>query len=525
MKDCCDGHLSCKAEISSRADFLPTRLIDIGKDSSAELRLCRGTDISPNSVYFTLSHCWGVLPPKLILLHSNLQSLFESIDACLLPNTFQDAFSVVRKLGGRYIWIDSLCIIQDSKDDWLIESAHMCDIYSGSNCNICATDAKEGSEGMFRSRMPLHIQQGWCNLNGVNSNTVYCVSGGSFWDEEVKKGDLYLRAWAYQERFLSKRNLHFGHSQLYWECREQHASEGFPKGIPKRFDQSNLKGKLLKALNGARDASSNEFLPSRNTWMDIVQAYTNGDLTYKTDRLVAVGGLAAALSHHIGGKYLAGHWEKHLPSELGWTRKGRLKPVSFCISPTGIQNFIAPSWSWASLNTSINPFAHEVDHRNHEDLCQILESHVDLESNNQFGQVCGGRLKLKADLARAEYADNHLSILTSGDGCLSLPYASACISWDYLDMTELKLIDYLYLLPICRYTSMYELTVFHVLVLYLTGREDWEFRRCGVLDTMFDTSDNETLELGCKAFRKFSEGDKSSANALDDGGKFIITIV
>ncbi|TGO54289.1 hypothetical protein BOTNAR_0272g00150 [Botryotinia narcissicola] len=150
-----------------------------------------------------------------------------------LSNTFRDALWVVRRLGGRYIWIDSLFIVQDSETDWLVESA----------------TARNGSERMFSDREPLQVQQGWFQTASDEDNR--CVVDELAWEKEVEDGILSSRAWVCQERLLSRRNLHFGSRQLYWECLEHEASETFPKGFPQRFVRSpGVKPQVKVLVNG-----------------------------------------------------------------------------------------------------------------------------------------------------------------------------------------------------------------------------------------------------------------------------------
>lgn len=165
LGNCNNSHFACRRQVATDSNFIPTRLIDIGAEELVLTpRLCLKKNIPPNIEYFTLSHCWGKIRPQLLLLQSNIESMLHEIAFPQLSKTFQDALHVVRQLGGRYIWIDSLFIIQDSKADWLVESASMCDVYSNSHCNICATAARDGSEGMFRDRAPLQVQQGWFQI-------------------------------------------------------------------------------------------------------------------------------------------------------------------------------------------------------------------------------------------------------------------------------------------------------------------------------------------------------------------------
>ncbi|TGO44041.1 hypothetical protein BCON_0629g00010 [Botryotinia convoluta] len=196
LKNCNDSHDACRRRNSTVGNILPTRLIEIGAGGLVlTLRLCLRKDVPINAVYFTLSHCWGKVSPKLVLLQSNEERMLRGIDFLQLSKTFQDALWVVRQLGGQYIWIDSLCIVQDSKADWLRESAKMCDVYSNSFCNICATAARNGNEGMFRDRNLLQVKQDKLVAIGGLAATAHRTIGGRYfaglWENQLPSGLLW----------------------------------------------------------------------------------------------------------------------------------------------------------------------------------------------------------------------------------------------------------------------------------------------------------------------------------------------
>ena len=136
MQLCRTTHPKCKR----RHGFLPTRLVDVytEKSGNSKVRLVRGIELHEDVDYLTLSHCWGKQLP-FRLLKRNSKQLYDGFDTRELPKTFQDAILTVKRLCQRYIWIDSLCIVQDDMDDWFAESRQMGKIYQMSLCNIAAT--------------------------------------------------------------------------------------------------------------------------------------------------------------------------------------------------------------------------------------------------------------------------------------------------------------------------------------------------------------------------------------------------
>ncbi|ATZ50273.1 hypothetical protein BCIN_05g06400 [Botrytis cinerea B05.10] len=533
LQNCNENHVSCSRTATTYPNFLPTRLIDIGIEKSVIApRLCLRKDIPSNAVYFTLSHCWGKAVPKITLLQSNIEFMLREISFSHLSNTFQDALWLVQKLGGRYIWIDSLCIVQDSETDWLVESASMCDVYSNGYCNICATAAKDGSEGLFRDRKPLQVQQGW--FQTASDEDDHCVFDAYSWAKEVENSVLTSRAWVCQERLLSRRNLHFGSKQLFWECRDHEASETFPKGVPEAvFKRSIVKSEVKVLLNSIDKCQADMSFKGAQIWEEIVQLFMRSNITFKTDRLVAIGGMANAASQTIGGKYLAGVWENHLLSGILWNAGyNPSKTSKFSLAPPETQEFIAPSWSWASFNAEID-FPPPRTHRSEgiEQFLQILETHVDLAIDNPFGKVCGGYIKLKGEIASAtcyqpkisgsQLSSQDFEILFGRDGRELESLSSTLAYYDFEDMTEIDHKE-VYLLPVCRLPSWYDTWEVRALILFPTNRARWEFRRCGVFIYSTDEA-HEDLMSECTSFSRGEKYESSEFGRQDDG-KFIIKI-
>jgi hypothetical protein len=101
---------------------LPSRVIDVGDSSGVqEPYLLADTVAIPPTAYVALSHCWGgIIPVR--TLRANLAAHQRALSLASLPRTFRDAVTLTRRLNFRYLWIDSLCIIQDDSDDWARES-------------------------------------------------------------------------------------------------------------------------------------------------------------------------------------------------------------------------------------------------------------------------------------------------------------------------------------------------------------------------------------------------------------------
>ncbi|KID89009.1 heterokaryon incompatibility protein, partial [Metarhizium majus ARSEF 297] len=288
-----------------------------------------------------------------------------------LPQTFQDVVIAVRAFGIRYVWIDALCIIQDSPEDWEREGAMMRDVYTNSACTIAATASESPDQGLFRCRDPATILPKRITAPSVgprpNNDVEYLLFDRSFLERRIFDGPLHMRGWVFQERMLSPRVLHFTKDQLVWECFTETKCETFPKGMPLQIHTKELGprqsgNQMANTIEGGTQASatsSSHSLQSStecnltdwrtlSTWRELVKQYSKCDLTYTTDKLPALAGLAKAYQDTTGDAYLAGLWRSFLLDQLDWrvyTPGGRVS-----------SQYRAPSWSWASVDSPVRPF-------------------------------------------------------------------------------------------------------------------------------------------------------------------------
>jgi hypothetical protein len=195
--DKCDtNHDHCRHK---HHEWLPSRLINVGNQNANALPyLCTSSLLSSGTRYLTLSHCWGK-KPLFCLLSSNIADLQRYLPIHELPKTFRDVIWLAQKLDIQYVWIDSLCIIQDSESDWASQSPMMEDIYANSYCNIAATGASDGQDGLFLERNPAAVRPlELCipakppSLRGIPTGNYYCID--NFWEDGVEKAPLSQRA-------------------------------------------------------------------------------------------------------------------------------------------------------------------------------------------------------------------------------------------------------------------------------------------------------------------------------------------
>ncbi|KAI4105632.1 MAG: hypothetical protein L6R37_002620 [Teloschistes peruensis] len=228
LHHCESQHVKCRSENRSA---LPTRVISVDSMQGARKPHLLVTDGKP-ARYVALSYCWGPQmgePGKYPLLRtSNFQDLLQEIPMSLMPQTIQDAVEVVKKLGLEYIWIDALCIIQDSRRDWETESARMRDVYEGAYLTIVATSAGSSTDGFLQRSIAPSVTVSYREREDPGVDSCFyitrAIAGRIPWDL-VDLTTWNKRGWTYQERLLSRRLLHFCSSAVFWECRYLDSSE------------------------------------------------------------------------------------------------------------------------------------------------------------------------------------------------------------------------------------------------------------------------------------------------------------
>lgn len=351
--------------------------------------------------YLALSHRWG--GAKLLTTTStNLSSHKKFIELADLCKTFQDAIMVTRKLGVRFLWNDSLCIIQNSASDWETESSRMGRIYSNATLTLSAACALSGDTGLFQSRETSgEVKVPF--LTEDDSDIIPCfISDHSprDFDQEVSQGPLGQRAWTLQERYLSTRIVHYGETQIHWECQEATWDEGssLPLRLLSRFGIDGVG--LHKSLRLSHWSvthgfdAENKFIDGHgyNTWYGLVTEYSKRSLTFGSDKLPALSGLARLFARANHDEYLAGLWRKDLLVGLTWHKDQRC-PSLRRPPPEGEAPRRAPSWSWASCDGEIKFGATEYESQPAIDTLSLCATVVH-SGADFYGQIKSGSLSV-----------------------------------------------------------------------------------------------------------------------------------
>ncbi|KAI2464105.1 heterokaryon incompatibility protein-domain-containing protein [Annulohypoxylon bovei var. microspora] len=393
----CDLKHSCLSDDSTPS--LPTRVVDVGERGLDGIKLLPTKGLKGR--YICLSHCWGGHLP-IQTTSQTLDAHYASLPLQEIPRTYQIAIDFARRLGIRYIWIDSLCIIQDDKDDWARESADMCDIYENGYLTIAATSSPNCSFDLFDTQ-PRKMADITGESAAGKPYRVMAVDKLGHPDIDtppeimLRDWPLLSRAWVFQERLLSPRVLHLTRSEILWECKDGSTCEcGNMPTSSKEHHHT-----LLETLSGTGLAIR---------WHDMVEWFSKLSITYNSDKLPSLSGLAKQMARkRPDAKYLAGLWEDSLAVDLLWVRNQYTEKAHY--PSNRIIEWIAPSWSWVSLGGPVHfPFGplvstgYEVPRPKANWVAtfpKFFEAECDLATSDITGKIAGGFLKITGRVIQA----------------------------------------------------------------------------------------------------------------------------
>jgi hypothetical protein len=387
----CNSHKKCTANDCS----LPTRVIDVGSPDAETMIKLVEVEEGAKGRYIALSYCWGTVSNRFTTSRSSLIARKSGINLSDLPRTFQDAVAMTRRLGVRYLWIDSLCICQDDDKDWERESARMAAVYSNAYLTLASTGKPNSSGGLFFDRPPrTYLRAPFKSASNVDGHVqIFPLQKAKEiikdYRIKMKSEPLAERAWAFQERVLARRVLHFASDQICLECLEGTIYEDGLRLPERYFSIYNLK-ELTEVTNakdgiGALRHRGYDVTDSLlGEWNSVVWEYGSRKLTFPSDKLPALAGVAKVYSELLDDKYVAGLWRKSMLKGLFWQS----------LHCTAVEVYRGPSWSWVSVD-GIPAMGYL---EKHHDLATILDYHVEIDGDNPFGRVKNAWIKIEAPL-------------------------------------------------------------------------------------------------------------------------------
>ena len=331
-----------------RAVASPKRLLDL-RGGAVVLR-----EDPQHQKYACLSHCWGANASFVKTISATLNAFKTNIPWECLTATFRDAITICRRLGISFLWIDSLCIIQDSDEDWRDQAGRMADIYENAYLTLAATKSRDGSGGCFAETDAKYIAKlvpGYQHIFVRQEVPKFPSHWTDFEPPAGRHGEwpLLNRAWVYQEMRLSPRVLHFCAEEAVWVCRTAQRSES-------GCNDADFKYNAIYELSGSYSSTPYWLLQEkpRLLWYRTVEEYSRLQLTFELDKMPALAGLAQRVgSLRPGDRYIAGMWEKSLALDMLW-RTGTLSgPGRSAVAD-------CPSWSWARVKDRVN-WDHKID--------------------------------------------------------------------------------------------------------------------------------------------------------------------
>lgn len=522
LEHCKSHHRNCQPD-STGARWYPTRLIEVLEEST--FRVIETSETVPTGPYATLSHCWG--ESRIITATTNnISSLKKHIPLLDLPKTFSDALQFIRAIGISFIWIDSLCIIQDSVKDWEYESRTMLQVYRHAECNLAAAISENSHGGLFSERNHAILPTGWFEienniprLKGAYCAVPYGHVGSSYFkhafEEQIGSSRLISRGWVFQERAASRRIIAFGRDHVFWDCAGGLESDVLPShriNLYHYSDEENRVGSgsrvmgmaVPKVLSPGVPKSFYSLEEALLAWQFIMKRYSACDFTFNKDKPVAILGVARMMSDALKAQptgistaYWAGLWLQDMYRQLAW-RVGR----------TGLhKNRHAPSWSWLSIDGPVEGvWSPDLDPESSGRWVSAVATVVSpgdetMISNSSFCNISSD-LRIWCNLYLLDVTEP----LAAASSAAEKPYTSLV----YLDSDDIGT-DRLHFLPLTYNDEVFinPHGLFNGILLQPEDNRPGVYRRCGSAKLSLRKT---TLKLSRKRMKDFSNKLRSKKN-------------
>ena len=330
LRECVECYRRCQER--KEYEKLPRRLLYLGELDEANFHGIRLVHTYGRALnHCTLSYCWGSDADNFGLTTSeNLLACEKVLDARNLPETIRDAVTICKRLKLSYLWVDSLCIVQDNAEDWRLEASIMNHIYGNALITLIAVSSQNANEGLLYSRWYANrgflypsepenilkhpsklVDDPWIDIDKRTS--------------QVLQARIFTRAWTLQEEYMSPRILFWTSNGLVGSCqtrfRKEWASDGAFDPLAKSKN-SHLSDTYYPQFLGRRHLTFVSIQASpetaRKAWMDALRSYLPRQISRSEDRLAAIGGLATIIQRQVQDDYIAGLWRRALPEDLLW---------------------------------------------------------------------------------------------------------------------------------------------------------------------------------------------------------------
>ncbi|PLB42132.1 HET domain-containing protein [Aspergillus candidus] len=417
----CKEHTCCRT--LHKNPSLPTRVIEVSPPGRQYARVLESKNL--RGLYATLSYCWG-------------KESFLRLDEETLPPTIRDALATARTLSIPYLWVDALCIIQDSEEDKAKETARMKEVYASSVLTIVAASAENVSAGFLYPRVhreivhtiPVRLQPDAFGTMCINELDAVC------YDERLEP--ISKRGWAMQEQLLSSSVLIFTSRTIMWRCRGGIKNFGdslyFPHDLDAGYNTHDEKYSLnLHTLLLSREEACAHKDQALSCWLRLVTAYSIRVTSLERDRLNALAGLAShpSFCHALGPSYFAGLWQYNIARQLLWRtstwHRSLAEDESFTIEKPAI--YQAPSWSWASLKGGMVyfDFSYGEEETTPRVICEILDCSTTptFPELNPFGEILSAQLRLRAPARKAWFKPSTSNVFVLSDYACDQPKGMA----------------------------------------------------------------------------------------------------
>lgn len=455
LEICLASHTSCALPENAR---LPTRVLALDGRDVPERVVLHEPKPGEEGQYIALSYCWGKTVQTKLLASNIGDFKTTGIQIATLPQTIQDGILASRKLGLKYLWIDSLCIIQDSATDKEKEIAGMASIYKNATIVISAAVSSDCGQGFLHDRPSVQLRldsslrlpffsEADPETRGILDWIYLCPE--AHMGHKVLRFDqepISSRAWTYQESKLAQRLVIFGSGPPQWHCKEGEIIYGLdlaprdlpdPNGYSRIMRSTVIDGETV----GGETTIMKEQVPTEDIgewkeWFPMLENYSFKALTVRTDKMLAISAMAAEYSSPERGTYAAGLWEASLPRSLLWRRDSapdlEVTPPEYKHSLSWLQKrlfdrsgaendveakawasqYIAPTWSAMCCTEPIHfedaatPKLDEHLLDLHISLVTIHDIHISPTATiNPHGQLAFAYLDLTAPMRKISWAE------------------------------------------------------------------------------------------------------------------------